>query len=418
MATIDFSDGKLVASVKSTLENMTSLGNIPLFVGAYLKKGEVDPASIAPDQDALDALHRRMWAYLRSRGVKFKNDRLDANGKLLSDEYDEILYSAYDEAARARSGREDPLEATRSGQPIAEDVGWDFRVETFDAADDQGVLPESIRAAGAIDYVYELGERMGVFKLAEALVLQWAAGDVDVEKGEAAARLYRYWKLLDDRSDEAERGMLYRRVLNKGSGEILSRMVANEAFPHLWSNLMNEVATYIDKSEQVDQGRRDGSPVSPAPVYQAIRELQYNLTEYCSGMAFMQVRELYAQLTQAFDILRDPDVVAHFGGPRRRNMWTAIERLSKQEFGRSVPIGPLLRVAVDGNKVFQLVAAFDEATFTQTQFIELIDAAESYIINSSVVDAQLGDVEAVGERLDEESEEDFEDDFAESDEDF
>ena len=69
--------------------------------------------------------------------------------------------------------------------------------------------------------------------------------------------------------------MLYKRVLNKGNGKVLDRMVVNESFPALWRNLMNEVAEWIERAEKLEEGRSATSSVSRGPIYQAIRELQY-----------------------------------------------------------------------------------------------------------------------------------------------
>jgi hypothetical protein len=196
-------------------------------------------------------------------------------------------------------------------------------------------------------------------------------------------------------------------------------MVANDGFQPLWSNLMGEIATYIDKSERLEAGLSETSSVSTGPITQSIRELQYNLTEYCTGMAFVQAHESYKQLQSAFDVLRDPDIVANFGGPRRRNMWTVIAELSKEDFGQSIPIGPLLRVAVDGNRLFQIVADFD-GSLSSDDMRNLIEAGESYIINSSVIGDQMGDAstkmaEDDGYEEDDDgfSDDAFEDDFAE-----
>jgi hypothetical protein len=409
--TIDFTDGKLGSSVKTAYEEILSFGDIPIRVHDYLRgtakrEPEVDVDTVTDDPDELQ---RQMWRYLKGRGV-----RMDKQVVFNEGGYDEILFSAFDRAARVISGGDDRFDKARSADGFSDDSAWDFKVETFDTLADQGISPESIRAAGAIDYIFEFGERMGVFQLAEALVLNWSSGIIDVSAGAAAGKLYRYWKLIDDRSDADERGMLYRRVLNKGGAKVLSRMVVNEGYPQIWSSLMNEIARYIDKSEQVEQGRREFSPVSAAPIYEAVRELQYNLTEYCNGMAFMQARELYATLQQAFDILRDPDIVAYFGGPRRRNMWRVIEEMSKRDLRRSVPIGPLVRVAIDGNKIYQLCADFDEGSVNQDWLLALVDAGEAYIINSSIVDGQLGGATNGGIQEDEEDD-DFgnTDDFAE-----
>ena len=403
----DFTPANFRANLQATLADIAALGPIPDRVEDYLaRRGDVDPGLATSD---IPGLKRRMASYLKGRGATLDNDRRFRVGG-----YDEILFTAYDRALHAQAGGDDPIVAVQRGEEIG---GWDFSVERFETTLDQGIDPNAIRAAGAIDYIHELGERMGIFRLAEALVLNWAAGRVDVVDSKATTKLYAYWKQLDDRSDADERGMLYRRVLGKGDTQMLSRMVANDGFQPLWNNLMGEIATYIDKSERLETGLTETNSVSTGPITQSIRELQYNLTEYCTGMAFVQAHESYKQLQSAFDVLRDPDIVANFGGPRRRNMWTVIAELSKDDFGQSVPIGPLLRVAVDGNRIFQLIAEFDGG-LSADALRQLIEAGESYIINASVIDSQLGTDGGASNDMMEDDEDDgfsddaFEDDFA------
>ncbi len=396
---LDFTTANFRSSLERSIEEIAALGPITSRIDDYLtKRGDVDPSLATRD---VDGLKRRMASYLRGRGA-----RLDNAGRFAVGGYDEILFTAYDRSLSAQRGGDDPIVALQRGDDIGD---WDFSVERFETTVDQGIDPNAIRAAGAIDYIYELGERMGVFRLAEALVLNWASGRIDVVDNRATTKLYAYWKQLDDRSDADERGMLYRRVIGKGQSQMLSRMVANDGFTPLWSNLMGEIATFIDKSERLETGLSDTSSVSIGPITQSIRELQYNLTEYCTGMAFVQSHEIYKQLQSAFDVLRDPDIVANFGGPRRRNMWTVIAELSKEDFGRSLPIGPLLRVAVDGNRIFQIVAEFD-GSLSADALRNLVDAGESYIINSSVIDNQTGDAEHREQPSEEEDSDEFSDD--------
>ncbi len=174
---------------------------------------------------------------------------------------------------------------------------------------------------------------------------------------------------------------------------------------------MTEVARYIEKAERIEEGTGETSPVSRSAIFQATRELQYNLTEYCTGMAHMQARELYAQLQEAFDILDDSEIIAHFGSTRRKSMWTVIEQLSKTEFGAAPNIAAIRSLAVDGNRIFGWIADFDEATVRHDQFLEFLEAAESYILNIALVGPEPDSFEAEEDEWEEDWDEDFDDDF-------
>lgn len=396
--------------VLGALDALNEQGAIPAFIERFIGKGEIDPTRFEAT-----GIVEAMCKFLLDRGIVI-SDSADDIDRFDRGEFDEHFADAYNFAILRSLGEDDPLDAARNAATAKAYTGWDFNVRTFDDVQQQGIIAENIRAAGAIDYIYELGDRMGIFRLADALVLNWSSGAIDVAGGETAGKLFRYWKERENRSSDEERGMLNARVLNKGGAKVLSRMVVNESFPNLWHRLMEEIAEYIDKAEKIRDGRSITSPVSSTPIYNALRELQYNLTEYCTGMAHMQAHETYRQLEEAFDILGDPEVIAHFGSTRRKSMWTVIERLSKQEFGLSVPIGPLLRLAVDGNRVFQICAGFDEGTFQPQDLDELLAAGEAYILNSSLVDERAGfESAAEDEDFDEDIEDEFEDELGDED---
>lgn len=396
---ISLSPGALEAAVLKLINSVNEQGQLPALLEIYIERAEIDTTRFTPDVKAA------MIDYLLDRGVQ-----IDDVEKLKAGDYDEHFALAYDYALNVASGQDDPLDAARrkgGGRGVGQ---WNFEVDDFSEVEEQGIIKENILAAGALDYIFEFGERLGVFKLVDALVLNWAAGSIDVVEGPAAARLYRYWKLREERASNEERGMVYRRVIDKGNTDVLSRMVVNEPFPQLWHNLMAEVAEYIDKTERVDQGIGETSPVSRSRIYQATRELQYNLTEYCTGMAHVQAREFYAQLQECFDILKDDEILAYFGGNRRKSLWTVIERLSKEEFGASPNIAAHRSLAVDGNKIFVWIANFNEVSVRQEDFVSFLQAAESYILNFS---------NASGEDMELEDDEDMfeEEEFADSDSD-
>jgi hypothetical protein len=391
----------LEASADALLTDQQTINTFRDYVDEFVERGEINPARFT------DQIRESMAQFLIARGVEIDQPLIAAGT------YDEHFLAAYEQALEFRQGGADPLEASRRELGTTGE-GWDFDVDTFDDLDVQGVIAANILAAGAVDYVFELGERLGIYRIVDALVLNWSSGAIDVADGLAAQRLYRYLRRRDERSTSEERGMLYKRVLAKGNTKLLERMVANEDFGRLWNSLMSEVARYIDKTERVTEGTSERSPVSRAGIYQATRELQYNLTEHCTGMAHMQVSELYFQLQECFEILRNEEIIAHFGGSRRKSMWTVIEHLSRQEFGEAPNIGAYRRLAVEGNVVFRWIAEFNDSP-SPDQFSRFLTAAEAYILAGSVVgdgfetasdgeemdiDAELDDMEA-----------EFEDDF-------
>jgi hypothetical protein len=396
------SNAPLTNAVLSGITDVATKAAVRGYVQRFIHRGEINEDRFTPQ------IREAMVDFLIDRGVQFTNTT-DVEIGL----FDEHFVAAYENAISFVVGSVDPVDAARR-TPSAATATWQFDVDTFDELDLQGIIKENIRAAGAIDYVYELGERLGVFRIVDALVLNWSSGAIDVADGLAAQRLYRYLRLRDERSTPEERGMMYKRVLAKGNTKVLERMVTNENFPRLWNSLMNEVARYIDKTERVTEGTSERSPVSRSGIFQATRELQYNLTEHCTGMAHMQVRELYAQLQQCFEILKDEEVIAHFGGSRRKSMWTVIEYLSRQEFGEAPNIGAFRRLAVEGNTVFAWIAEFNDAP-TQDQFARFLEAAEAYILAGSVVGDgfEMEDAGTEEEAEDEFAavEDSFEDDF-------
>lgn len=354
--------------VKSMVSEIKAAGRLPTILDDYIKKSAIDRSRFT------DPVKRSMLAYLQRIGI-------DANPKGVrpEDRYDELFGLAYSHAIENADGEgADPIDAVRQRGRITD---WNFAVDTFSSVEEQGIIAENILAAGALDYVYQLGERMGIFKLADAVVHRWASGQIDLQAGESTAKMYRYWKLRSERMQDTERAMLYKRVLNVGDGELLSGSVANEHFPVLWGALMEKVAEYITRSEEKKSEERS---VSRTPIYQATKQLQYNLTEYMTGMAHIQVTEMYRQMQEAKGLLEDPQIVDYFGNGRRRTLWTVIERGHKELLGESINISAIRTSAVDGNRVFQWIASFDQATANDADFEEFRNAAESWIIAQSL----------------------------------
>lgn len=373
-STLSFAPGKVEPAVWETFEAAINTGNVPDKVQRYLDKEGV------PKQPS--AVIRLMSEYLL-RHARIETKKLDIQ------KHQEFFALAFEYARRRARGEDDPIDAVRTKGATSE---WDYQVELFEAADEQPVVAENILVAGALDYLSTLGEGMGVFKIADAVLLEWGAGLLDVT-GETADRLYRYYKLRDERSSEEERGMLYRRVLGRGDAEVLSDAVVNEAFAGLWHKLMTEVARYVRKVERVEVEK---VRVSASALYQAARDLQYNLTEFGTGLAHKQAFEIYKHFEEAMELLGDPQVVEHYTSGRRKNVWAVIERIAKAKFGTPVNISALKTLAVEGNKIFRWLAEFRFAQPSASNLQALLDASEAWIIAQAEAEGQ-GPPEPEGE---------------------
>ncbi len=364
-------------------------------VDIFAASGEIDPVRFTP------AVRRAMVGFLRDLGVVFP-----VGGPTPTDRarFDEYFALAYNNALRVGDGSTtDPIDAVRQKGLVAE---WDFTVDTFETVEEQGVVPANILAAGALDYVYNLGERLGMFKLADALVLRWASGAFDAEPGTPSADLYRYWKLRSERISPEERAMMYRRILSKGDGNLLSGMVENEAFPTLWGTLMEKATDYIRRSEENASIDRT---VSRHPIFQATKQVQFNLTEAATGMAHMQITEMYHHLIEAKTVLEH--AIAYFSTGSRKSLWTVIERASREWFDEAPNISAIRSSAIDGNRVFQWIANFDQAGVTDDQFQGFLDASEAWILSQASDDSEpIGSTNGDGEELDD-STDSFDDDW-------
>ncbi|MBD2458337.1 hypothetical protein H6G80_30255 [Nostoc sp. FACHB-87] len=363
---IDIRVEQVRPAVMGLLSILYREGNIPYYLDRYISTR----SSAIPATSFTPIIKQSIIDYLIKLGVVFNAANTEENFQ--KGAYDEYFLLAYNEAVKKSAIADDPIDTARIK---GGEVTWNFTVDSFDSFENQGVIPANIKAAGVLDYIYNIGERMRVFDVANALVLRWASGMLDIPGGKTAAALYRFHKLRNERNTPAERAMLYKRVLNKGNGKLLSNMVVNEAFPTLWHQLMAEVAEYIRKSE-----RSKDVWVSKSPLFQATKNLQYNLTEHMTGMSHVQVTEDYAHLQEALDILRSEEIINSFGG-RRKSLWSVIEQVAKEDLNTMVATATLRTIAVEGNKIFQWVAGFEtEGAVREADFETLLSAAESWII--------------------------------------
>ena len=326
------------------------------------------------------------------------------------EKYGEYLALAYDNALKQASKSDDPVtNVYQNGSPYS----FNYVVDYFETADEQGIDVENILAAGTLYYLKTLADDLGILRVADAVLMRWTAGMLDIPQGQTASRLYSYYKLRDGYATQEEREMFYKIVLNVGNGKVLDEMAVNSDFTPLWDTLMTESVKYIDKYEQKDS---NFSNLSKSGVYQAIKELQYNLTTYSSGMVKAILPEIYAQFEKAVAILDDDNVKSQLGWGYRRSMWNVIERVSQEEFNYKPNVSSLRTAAVSGHKIFTAIASFDEGLMSESSFQDFLQNVESFIIAQS----QLGEeYEAVAGEEDVDSvEAEMQEEFGEDEWDF
>ena len=337
------------------IKSLKKLGTLPSLVDTYLSS----IGAIVSSSTKNEMVH-----YLSDLGVTITS--IDAQ--------DELFGVAYAHARSVQSGKEDPIDNVfNQGQPAT----WNFKVDYFDSLADRAVVRDHILGAGALDYVREIGENLGVFRCVDTLVLLWAQGSLSLSSNDSSSKLYRYYKLRDNRLSFDERNMIYKQILNKGNGRMLSRMSANVEFTHLWQQLMNNSVNYIQKSE----GLNNNDLVSRSRIHQATLNLQQNLSSHMVGKPLNDVHELYSQLQEAIEILTDEEVTAHFATGSDRNMWKVIENISRKEMGFVPNTTAIKTVAVEGNKIFNWIANFTPSNVSQDAFTMFLESAESYIIS-------------------------------------
>ncbi|NET07144.1 MAG: hypothetical protein F6K16_21090 [Symploca sp. SIO2B6] len=364
---LPIASGEVESAVEAILDIINERGELSYYLDQYIEnRTNIDSSKFT------DSIKDKMLDRLVELDLT-----IDENG-YNSGDYDKYFILAYNEAQTGASDSEDPIDLIYSSKEF--ENTWDFSVDRFESVETQGITKSNILAAGALDYVYCVGEVMRVFDVANALVLRWASGLLDIPTGTTASLLYRFHKRRNERSTPEERAMLYKRVLNKGDGQVLSRMAVNADFTTLWEQLLAEVMKYIYKTERKAYWSTwQDSGVSNSRIYQVTEDLQYNLSDHMTGMAHLQVTEDYNHLQEAIEIIYSDDVRSYYGGSTQ-SLWSTIERIAKEEFGQAPNTETIKTMAVDGNKIFEWIANFNSSSVKSSQFEQLISSVEAWVL--------------------------------------
>lgn len=359
-------------SIAAVYQTVRELGNLPFLVEAWFNRGEVMPGRIT------DTIKNEMVNFLRSLNLNTNNilTTTDAAGLVVlsNSNFDEYFAGAYQHALRVNSGQEDPIFQVYNPNYNS---AWNLNVDYFDDVEEQAIVPDHIRAAGALYYCYMMGEVMGLYHVVDYLTLMWARGSLALSQGEASTKLYRYYKRRDDRMTSEERAMTWKQVLNLGEAPTLQNVVSNVEFSGLFDSMLREVVEFMSKTENFDSGSGN---VSSESIYISIHGLQGNLSAYMVGKPLADVHELYAQLKDCLDILKCDEIRDQLGGGRNKNIWTVISRVLRDHLHRQINVSAAKAAAVEVHKLFDFVARFDYTRRHYTVLRDFLRSTEAFIL--------------------------------------
>jgi hypothetical protein len=372
-ARFSYATGKPVAFMKNLISQQMKFGNLPKYVEDFFASNEI------PAEKGTPEIKKKMVDYLHTLDLQISGTSLPA------EKFDEYFANAYAHAAKLGTSEGDPVKNIFSDVQVD---FFDFKVDYFETVEEQAIDRQNLLAAAVLFYNKVLADDLGILRIADAIIMAWTQGKLDIPQGETATKLYRYYKLRKERTTAEERAMFYKIVFNSGSAEVLEDSVVNTEFSQLWSTLMNETVKYIQKFEANENANEY---VSKVGVYNSIKNLQYNLSVFMSGMVKSLLPEMYAQLQSALDILKRPEIVSQLGQGYHRNMWKVIERVSSEAFNYIPNVSALRTIAVKGHSVFHAIAQFDEAQFTEEQFRTFITDVEEFIVANGQVEIRDSD---------------------------
>jgi len=251
----------------------------------------------------------------------------------------------------------------------------------------------NVRCAAQLFYCMVLGDELQIFDVVNYFTHKYLVRNpVEIQDPVLRQNLQLYVfsnKFVDgsgniqDRTRAGERHMFYQQVFNYGKGKVTDDIIVNSDFAQLWKILMFETATYLEKAQL---SPNPDTFVSRQNVQQAVEDLQYNLSTYCTGMAVVITPIIYAELSFVVNkILTHPEIMAQVV-PVGGTWWRVVETLYAGLKSSKPNALAENNKANYGQQIIRAIAEYVESTFEQdgpySSFVSLVDA---YISTESIL---------------------------------
>ncbi|MCC6411171.1 MAG: hypothetical protein IT270_05910 [Saprospiraceae bacterium] len=269
----------------------------------------------------------------------------------------------------------------------------DFSVTYFE--DDNAALVlnrENILCAAQNFYVMTLADEMELFNVANRIITKhFNSVGIKIPSKEShnMLKLYLFGDSFKDNKDgniykrtvPQERWLVYKGLFDAGDAQVLEGMTVNSEFNNHWEVLLTEVAKYLDKAERSENPEYF---VSRQNIMQAIEDLQYNLSSYCTTMAKIAGPVINAELDFVMkEILQNPEITQRLARDGSNSVWKVVEHeLAYMRQGSAPNVKALYDKARYGDAIIRAIANYSPALFEQT-FPDFISLVEAYIIADS-----------------------------------
>lgn len=193
---------------------------------------------------------------------------------------------------------------------------------------DHAIVADNIRALQPA-YFSAMLEELKFHQVIEKISDMAQSGVLPIGRGEAANRLFKYWREAALRISEAERRSFYARTLGIPGGD--DGGMPNKEFNDLFMRFISAVSSFI-RQNNVDDLLRTRFPgaISQQQVRKAGRDLAANLSLHGYGMAYPFAVEIQKQIKEIIDILSDDEIKSAFGA---KDIWQVIDQVATLELG-------------------------------------------------------------------------------------
>ena len=282
---------------------------------------------------------------------------------------------------------------TSSGFMTDDPFAVDYFVE--DASSLQ-VSTAAVKCASQLFYVMVLGDELGVFDAVRHFTHRYLfregfAVDPKLRRDLETYVFGEEFPGLDTSTGDhatmrttraGERRSFYRQVFDTGREPVPGDGMANTDFGRLWKILMLESARYL---ERAGASPHPDSYISRQNVMQATKDLQYNLSTACVGMATVITPLMYAELDFVVkNILGHPEVRKHLV-PSGGSWWKVVEKLQANQ-GRRTRASVLHNKARIGYALIREIAEYTPSQFEQDNaFSGFISNVDAFITTQSIL---------------------------------